>query len=312
MQEVLPGSVVASRYRIVSCLGRGGMGSVYLAARPSSGDSYVAIKVLSAALLGDQIARERFAREIVSASRISHNNVLKVGEYLDLQGVPAYVMEYAEDGSLAEQMRKRRYRWIEVADILSQISAGLSAIHGAGLIHRDLKPHNLLLGGSGQIKISDFGVAISRGQIGLSPSGKLVGTPKYVAPEYVETGECSERSDIYALGVIGYELLAGESPFAADSREAILMERFHTRPEKLYDLAPHSPEELVAIVARAMSVDPAERYGSSADMQAAIRSLRSDPLSSQLSISRDPEQTGEFDPAGRSRPIPAAIPNRLG
>ena len=138
-------------------------------------------------------------------------------------------MEFVDGSDLSEMMRRNRVDWRRAVEILLQIASGLDAIHKAGIVHRDLKPENMLIATDGTVKISDFGVARLKGSITLTQAGAMVGTPKYVSPEYIETGECDHRGDIYALGVIGFELLAGRSPFRSTTRVSMMMERFKSK-----------------------------------------------------------------------------------
>ncbi|RMD87581.1 MAG: serine/threonine protein kinase, partial [Candidatus Dadabacteria bacterium] len=208
-----PGTIFGQRYEIIRCLGSGGMGVVYLACDTEYRDFLVALKLLYPGIVDSPEARERFRNEIVASYRVNHKNVVRAFEYFDSDEYQAYAMEYIAGGDLADLMEgispDNPLPEKKIADILFQISSGLNAIHSQGILHRDLKPENILLTPDGVVKINDFGVARLKGSITLTAVGAMVGTPKYVSPEYIESGHCDQRSDIYAVGIIGYELLTG-------------------------------------------------------------------------------------------------------
>ncbi|MCB9029527.1 MAG: serine/threonine protein kinase [Deltaproteobacteria bacterium] len=273
-----PGSLFGDRYEVLRCIGTGGMGAVYLACDPDHRDFLVALKILYPGIIQSREARERFRTEIVASYRVNHQNVVRAFEYFDSEEMQAYAMEYIDGGDLAERMDgltpERSMPEAQVIDTLHQIASGLSAIHEQGIVHRDLKPENILMTSDGVVKISDFGVARLRGSVTLTAVGAMVGTPKYVSPEYVESGECDHRGDIYAVGVIGYELAVGESPFRAESRLSVMMERFELDYSKLKNRISQYRPELLRIIAKAMSVDVSDRYQSAAQMRIDLDLLR--------------------------------------
>ena len=278
MISLQPGSLFGQRYEILHLIGAGAMGAVYLACDPSYRDFKVALKVLYPGIVQSADARERFRNEIVASYRVNHRNIVRAYEFFDEAETLGFAMEYVDGGDFARLMqqtnRQGGFQVQEAIDSLCQVSAGLAAIHAAGIVHRDLKPENILITREGVIKISDFGVARLRGQVGLTATGAMVGTPKYVSPEYVETGSSDHRGDIYAVGVLGYEILTGESPFSSDSRISVMMERFEFDIGRLSLLAPHCPPELANIIAKAMRVNVAERFQSAQELNAALEQLQ--------------------------------------
>lgn len=262
MLNVQPGTNLGGRYEVIRSIGAGGMGAVYLACDTRYRDFFVALKVLYPGIIKTKESRERFRNEIVASYRVNHINIVRAFEYFDEDDFQAYAMEYVDGGDLAEKMNGGKLSWVVATNILKQIAAGLEAIHAQGVVHRDLKPENILLTKAGIVKISDFGVARLRGSITLTQAGAMVGTPKYVSPEYVETGECDHRGDIYALGVMAFELLTGESPFRSDTKVSLMLERFNIDLTKLQEIGPDCPPALIKIVTKALSVSLEGRYQS--------------------------------------------------
>ena len=266
MLNLEPGALFCGRYEIMRALGAGGMGAVYLACDPRFRDFLVALKVLYPGVIRTREARERFRNEIVASYRVNHRNVVRAYEYFDEETFQAYAMEYVDGGDLAMLMKRSRIEWKVAVGYLEQVASGLEIVHQSGIVHRDLKPENLLMTSTGIVKISDFGVARLKGSITLTQAGAMVGTPKYVSPEYVETGECDHRGDIYAVGVIAYELLSGRSPFRADSRVSMMMERFKKDPNDLYRIVPECPPGVIEVIKKAMTVDVLSRYQTATEL----------------------------------------------
>ncbi|NLF24308.1 MAG: serine/threonine protein kinase [Deltaproteobacteria bacterium] len=275
MLEVEKGSLFAGRYIVVRCIGAGGMGAVYLAHDPRYRNFPVALKVLYPGVIKSRELRERFKTEIVASYRISHKNIVRAYEYFDEENMQAYAMEYIEGVDLHQRMKSGPMSFEEVAGLLRQAAAGLEAIHSEGILHRDLKPENIMLTKRGLVKIADFGVARLRDENeSITKAGMMVGTPRYFAPEYVELGECDQRGDLFALGVIGYELLAGNSPFSVEEDVSNMMDRFIQRGPSLLEARPDCPVELAAIVEKAIALSLGRRYQSAAQMRLDLEALQ--------------------------------------
>ena len=249
---VKPGDVLSDRYKILDVLGEGAMGLVYKAMHLQYPEFVVAIKLLTSESIQHIELRDRFRNEVIAGYRVSHRNVVQMYEYFDQGLIQGFAMEILEGGSLQDKLDHGPISWIDGVDYIRQIALGLEAIHVQGTVHRDLKPDNILFDLNGVPKITDFGVANVRGGIRLESEGMLAGTPKYLAPEYIETKESDHRADIYALGVMAFEMIAGRSPFTATEGEALLRERLETRGDNLHTFVTEIPDELSLIVARCM------------------------------------------------------------
>jgi serine/threonine protein kinase len=255
-----PPSVGGGRYRLERQLGHGGMGTVYLA-HDVELDRAVAVKVLAESLAGDEPFRRRFLREARMAARLSHPNVVAVydaGEAED--GRPYIVMEYV-DGSTLEGRGPMPPP--EAVGLAVQACQGLAHAHAAGLVHRDVKPHNLLLRTDGTLKVADFGIARAAEATALTQVGTVLGTAAYLAPEQATGGEVTPATDVYALGAVLYELLTGRPPYEPASL-ADLAERPEITP--VSELAPEVSPQLEDAVMRALARNPAYRQHSADEL----------------------------------------------
>ncbi|MEN9846233.1 MAG: hypothetical protein RIS36_1380 [Pseudomonadota bacterium] len=288
-----PGTVIGGKYEIVRCLGSGSMGSVYACKNQVLQGQIVAMKVLFPEVASDKVAAARFKNEILASYEVSHPNVVRAYEYLTENDFVAYTMEYVGGGDLASKLGSDRMIPIdEIVRLLSQMSAGCQAIHDAGIVHRDLKPENILLTAEGNVKIADFGIARNRHGPKLTEHGGVVGTIDYVAPEYMLKSQVDWRSDIYALGILAYEMVSGESPFKGESVYATMTKRLKTDPAPPSSLRAECPPELDRIILRAMQRDPESRYQAAVEMFRDLQNLAS-----------------EMHLVGATTPAPAGIGN---
>ncbi|MFY0523607.1 protein kinase domain-containing protein [Archangium gephyra] len=308
--ELPVGTVLRDTYEICSVLGRGGMGSVFLARHLRLPGKQVAIKVLRKNVeLGPDVY-VRFRREAEIASRLGHPNIIEVLDFNTLEdGAPFLVMEYLQGQSLARRLKKGRLSLEEIFDITRQIGAALQAAHRAGVVHRDLKPDNVFLipnetGGAGErVKLLDFGISkILDSQTLQTQDSVLLGTPRYMAPEQAmgKNREVDARSDLFSLGCLVYEMLAGKGPFAGLSLPEFIYRIVHEAPEPLAPRAPEAPAHVVEAVERALSKRPDDRQP---DVDTFITELTGSPL--QTLAGQDPAATA----AGRRRPAESAPPS---
>lgn len=261
------GKLIADHYKVVRTIGAGGMGAVYLASDEKIKNFFIALKVLYPGLLKTPASRERFRNEITALLKINNPNVVRAFEYFDYEEMQGYSMEYVDGGDLFELMQHGPISSSETIGILKQIANGLMAVHKEGIVHRDLKPENILITADKVVKISDFGVARLREAATLTKEGLMVGTPKYIPPEYVEVGESDARGDLYAIGVIAYEMVAGHPPFKEHTNTSMLvLERFKSPHEPLSKTAPTCPSSLVRIIEKAMTVQVMRRYQNASEL----------------------------------------------
>ncbi|HEY6709361.1 MAG TPA: serine/threonine-protein kinase [Actinomycetota bacterium] len=261
MTEVA-GRLLGGRYRMEALLAGGGMGEVW-AARDLLLDRAVAVKVLGGAFAGDARAAERLRREARAAGRLEHPAIARMLDLGEDGGRPYLVMELLEGESLAERIARGPMGPVEAARVVAAVADALEAAHRAGVVHRDVKPGNVFLTSDGGVKVLDFGIASAAGDTALT-TGDLLGTAAYLAPERALGHQATAAADVYALGVVLYELLAGRRPFEAGSEIELAMAHINADPVPLAMVAPSVPPSLAAACQQAMAKDPAARPRSAA------------------------------------------------
>lgn len=261
---------VGSRYRLLERIGDGGMGVVYKA-EDTRLKRTVALKFLPEGWSRDSVAKERFLQEARAAAALDHPNICTLHEVTEAEdGQMFFVMAFYEGETLKRRLARGPIPWQQAVETARQVAAGLASAHSRGIVHRDIKPANIMITEEGQVKILDFGVARSRGTVRLTRTGTAIGTPTHMSPEQVRGREVDHRSDIWSLGVVLYEMLAGRLPFEADLDHAVLYSIVHSEPEPLTVLSPEVPLELDRVVGRAMAKEPDRRYQ---DVQALLSDL---------------------------------------
>jgi serine/threonine-protein kinase len=247
-------------YRLGKKLGQGGMGSVYQGVDESSGD-LAAIKVLSPHLAGEEGFRVRFEAEIESLKKLRHPNIVRLYGYGEQDEYLFYAMELVEGTSLEEELRAgRRFHWREVTQLAIKLCKALKHAHDHGIIHRDIKPANLLLSTTGEIRLSDFGIARLFGNTRLTNDGGVLGTAEYMAPEQADGRPVTDRCDQYSLGGVMYALLAGRPPFRASSLVEMLQLQRFAEPPPVRRYAPDTPTELDRIIGQLLEKEPQKRF----------------------------------------------------
>jgi tRNA A-37 threonylcarbamoyl transferase component Bud32 len=300
-------------YQILARLGQGGMGDVYLGYEEAL-KRRVAVKVLPAELAHDEAFLKRFHAEVAANARLEHPNVVPL-YYSGQDGEHHFfVMQYVEGESLAQRLMHRgRLSTEESLTILEQCLAGLGAAHQEGLVHRDVKPGNLLLESkTGRALVADFGLVKSTEGSRLTATGAVLGTAEYLAPEQALGQAVDGRADLYALGVVAYQMLSGRLPFQAETPTGMLFQHAYEPPTPLADVAPDVPALLAAIVGKMMAKDPARRYPSCADVLADLRRLRAgEPVSASAAepfpAGHPPSILAAADRGGRADEMASAI-----
>jgi serine/threonine protein kinase len=261
------------RYKIVGKLGQGAMGEVYKA-QDQVLKRFVALKTISPTLLADEQFRKRFRREAESAAQLNHPNIVTVFEFSEIHGQIYLVMELLEGRDLKEMIvRQGLNRLEDKLLVMEQICEGLAYAHAKGVIHRDLKPANIRVLPNLAVKILDFGLA-RLGVSEMTRTGTVMGTPNYMSPEQVRGEKVDERSDLFSVGAVFYELLSGHKPFDSESVHSILYEVLEHDPQPLRSWVPDLPPLLLPIVDRALAKDPEKRFSSAGQMREAVRAAR--------------------------------------
>lgn len=264
--ELEPGTILGERYEILAILGQGGMGAVYKA-RDNELDRLVALKVIRPELTTNPEMLRRFKQELILARQITHRNVVRIFDLGQADGFKFITMEYLEGQDLRAVLKEKgKLPPKEAARIILQICRALEVAHGEGVVHRDLKPQNIMLDANGRAYVMDFGIARSAYLPGMTQTGALIGTPEYMSPEQGKGEKLDERSDLFSLGVIFYELVTGQSPFYSETPLATLWKRMQEKAKPLCEVDPAIPKPLSEVVAKAMEIEPADRFASAGEM----------------------------------------------
>jgi len=253
------GTLIAGKYRIIEEIGRGGMGVVYKA-EDTKLKRPVALKFLPPGLTDSAELKERFVVEAQAAAALSHPNICTIFEVEEAEGRSYLAMEYVEGETLRDKIKRGPLAAQEAVDIVSQVAAGLSEAHKKGIIHRDIKSANIMVMDKGQAKVMDFGLAKLRGGSSLTKSQTTLGTVAYMSPEQARGDKVDQRTDIWSLGVVLYEMLTGKLPFRGDHDQAVIYSILKEKPEPLNKIRPGAPAGLEQIVGQALARDPGNRY----------------------------------------------------
>lgn len=307
--DSLPGRVINGRYRVLEKLGEGGMSAVYLAEQINI-ERKVALKVLHGEFAHDELFVRRFRQEAKLAASLNHRNVIQIYDFDQAEDGNLFIaMEYVVGKTLKGLMRAGAPDMAEVVHLAIQIADGLAAAHRAGVIHRDIKPENIMIASqSNEVKIMDFGIARLRetdAATRLTRAGSIMGTPAYMAPEQIEGKTISEKTDIYAFGIVLYEMLSHNVPFTAPTPAAVLIKHLKESPVPLRKLRRETPAQLERIVTQALEKKPERRPAKMEDVAAALRKAELElPASSAKRATAAAPM--ESNPTERVRPTPPA------
>jgi eukaryotic-like serine/threonine-protein kinase len=294
MQQLDRDVLLGERYRLVRMIGSGGMGAVWEAEDEVLGRP-VAVKVLSESLAAGERAVSRFEREARAAARLSGPHITAVYDFGRSEGRPYIVMELVRGETLADRLaREGRLPPHEAARIATHVADALEEAHAAGIVHRDVKPDNVMLTPAGDVKVMDFGIAAAAWAVRITTSDLVLGTPSYLAPEQAKSEKTTPATDVYALGAVLYEMVAGRPPFVAESPVAVALAHVRENPQPLDQMAEGVPPNLAAASMAALAKDPTQRPPSAA----AFASMLREPTLPLPAIDA-PDETTPLAPATR-------------
>lgn len=275
LEALKPGQIIGDRYQFVRKVGKGAFGTVLLV-NDTFVDEQIILKFINTQLAADESAIKRFIHELRYTRKITHPNVIRIFDLLNFGEWQAISMEYFESHTLAQEIKNHQRMDIQQAlKILIQITRGMQAAHNAGVIHRDMKPPNILINDEGLVKVVDFGIAAAarNTETRLTKTGTLVGTPTYIAPEQVLGKPVDNRTDIYSLGIIMYEMLSGNPPYSGDDYMSLMYQHVQGGAPLLYTKYPEVSKTLSAVVAKTMAVEPDKRYQSMDELRERLELL---------------------------------------
>ncbi|MFI5057954.1 MAG: tetratricopeptide repeat protein [Candidatus Acidiferrales bacterium] len=264
--EALVGTLLADRYEILELLGQGGMGAVYKA-HDIELERLVALKLIRPDLASNPEILRRFKQELILAREVTHRNVIRIFDLGQAKGFKFITMEFVEGRDLRAILRERgKLPPEETVRIISQVCRALESAHAAGVVHRDLKPQNIMLDAKDRVYVMDFGIAHSLETPGMTQTGALMGTPEYMSPEQAKGIKVDPRSDLFSLGIIFYEMLTGISPFKADTALATLLKRTQERPQPPAELDPTIPKAISDVVMKCLEIDRDQRFSNAREI----------------------------------------------
>ncbi len=296
-ENSLVGKVLNERYEILEVVGTGGMATVYKAECKLL-NRYVAVKVLKDSLRYDIDLKEKFQKEAQAAAKLSHNNIVSIFDVGEIEGLNYIVMEYIDGTTLQEYISKNKpIHWKVARNIAIQIGMALEHAHTNGIIHRDIKPHNILITKDNVIKVADFGIASavsSETVVAGKNDGAAMGSVHYISPEQARGGYVTETTDIYSLGVIMYEMVTGQLPFDADNAVAIAMMKIEQEPVNCKVINLDVPHDMAEIIMRAISKDSALRFQTVQEMLVALKKLGQQNVAAAAAPIRSSEERQEM------------------
>ena len=273
---IMKGQKISDRYQIIKTIGEGGMANVYLA-YDTILDRDVAVKVLRGDLATDDTFVRRFQREALSASSLSHPNIIEVYDVGEDNGSYYIVMEYIKGKHLKQLLKQRgKLTLTEVVDIMLQVTDGMSVAHDNYIIHRDIKPQNIMILENGLIKITDFGIAMALNSTQLTQTNSVMGSVHYLPPEQASGKGATIQSDVYSMGILMYELLTGELPFRGDNAVEIALKQIKEPFPSVRDKVPSIPQSIENIIYKATAKNTKNRYSDARELHDDLKTALSD------------------------------------
>ncbi|HEQ8869745.1 TPA: Stk1 family PASTA domain-containing Ser/Thr kinase, partial [Streptococcus pyogenes] len=291
------GKLFAGRYRILKSIGRGGMADVYLANDLILDNEDVAIKVLRTNYQTDQVAVARFQREARAMAELNHPNIVAIRDIGEEDGQQFLVMEYVDGADLKRYIQNHApLSNNEVVRIMEEVLSAMTLAHQKGIVHRDLKPQNILLTKEGVVKVTDFGIAVAFAETSLTQTNSMLGSVHYLSPEQARGSKATIQSDIYAMGIMLFEMLTGHIPYDGDSAVTIALQHFQKPLPSIIEENHNVPQALENVVIRATAKKLSDRYGSTFEM--------SRDLMTALSYNRSRERKIIFENVESTKPLP--------
>ncbi|MFA7502914.1 MAG: protein kinase, partial [Anaerovoracaceae bacterium] len=295
------GRILGNRYKIIEKIGTGGMADVYLAFDQTE-NTEVALKILHAQFSGDSDFVKRFRREAEAATSLEHENIVKIYSISEEDDLHYIVMEYVKGDTLKGVLKRHGYLPVdEAVKIIMQVTDALIHAHSNQVIHRDIKPHNILINENG-VKIADFGIARTVTQSTITHTGSVLGSIHYLSPEQARGGWTDERSDLYSLGIVFYELLTGEVPFSGETPVSVIMKHLEDNYVYPRELRPEIPQSVENVIRKLLAKSPRKRYSSAKELKLDLETvLDAERLDEQAYI----EEPDEITDGERTIKIPA-------
>jgi serine/threonine protein kinase len=302
-EELTTGSTFADRYKIIEELGKGGMGKVYKVIDKEI-NTKVALKLIKPEIAADEKTIERFRNELKTAREITHKNVCRMYDLNKEKGAYYITMEYVPGEDLKGMIRMTGQLSVgATVNIGKQVCEGLAEAHKLGVVHRDLKPQNIMIDKEGNARIMDFGIARSLKTKGITGAGAMIGTPEYMSPEQVEGKEADQESDIYSLGIILYEMAAGRVPFEGETPISVAVKHKTETPRNPQELNAHVPLDLSQVILKCLEKDKAKRYQSAAEVRSELARIAKDIPSAERAILKRKIKKWKITEIKRKRPV---------
>jgi eukaryotic-like serine/threonine-protein kinase len=286
-----PGTILGTRYEILQLLGQGGMGAVYKA-RDKELDRFLALKVIRPELAVHPDILHRFKQELILARQVTHRNVIRIFDLGEAEGIKFITMDFIEGQDLKSVVSEQgKLSFDESVRVMEQVCLALEAAHAEGVVHRDLKPQNIMLDKTGRVYVMDFGIARSTEMGGMTQTGTLLGTPEYMSPEQVMGEHVDARSDLFTLGVIFYQLLTGDMPYKAETVQKAMFKRTRELPKPAIEIDPSVPKFLSDVAEKCLQLDVTLRYQSAKEIREDLESWHVGSSSKTVTIATTPQQT---------------------